>query len=130
MESAAMIGIHYRGEFYEFVPWTATVEWEVAPWGNWKMQARSDRHTIELTATTANAGTYVRAPTAHGLKFVCRDTTNGQLTLKLWKIVSGKPELLLEAYSNLGCLEVGGAPWNDAWVERCGLPFPETREGK
>ncbi len=121
MESAAMIGIHYRGNFYEFVPWNATVAWEVSTWGSWKMRASSDGHTIEITATTAESGTFVRAPTAEGLEFVCRDTTNGQLTLKLWHKVNGKTELLLKAHSSLCCLEVGGFPWDMAWIERCGL---------
>jgi tocopherol cyclase len=121
MESVAMVGIHYRDRFYEFVPWNAVVEWEVSPWGSWKMRACGDRHTVELTATTADAGTYVRAPTAQGLEFVCRDTTNGQLRLKLWQKVNGALNLLIEAYSSLGCLEVGGAPWETGWVDRCGL---------
>jgi tocopherol cyclase len=121
MESAAMVGVHYRGQFYEFVPWNATVEWDVSPWGAWKMRASRDRHTLELTATAPDAGTYVRAPTAKGLDFVCRDTTNGQLTLKLWQKINGNLELLIEAHSSLGCLEVGGSPWDTAWVERCGL---------
>lgn len=120
MESAAMVGVHYCGQFYEFVPWNGTVEWEVSPWGTWKMWARSDRHTVELAATAPDAGTYVRAPTAQGLDFVCRDTTNGQLTLKLWQKVKGNLELLVEAHSSLGCLEVGGAPWDTSWLERCG----------
>jgi tocopherol cyclase len=122
MESAAMVGIHYRGNFYEFAPWNASVEWEVSPWGAWTMRAKSDRHRVELTATTPNPGTYVRAPTAHGLDFVCRDTTNGQITLKLWE--KGRNEtnrLLLEAHSNLCCLEVGGAPWSHQWIDNCGL---------
>jgi tocopherol cyclase len=122
MESAAMVGIHYRGNFYEFAPWNASVEWEVSPWGAWTMRAKSDRHRVELTATTPNPGTYVRAPTAQGLDFVCRDTTNGQLTLKLWEKTRNKTHrLLLEAHSNLCCLEVGGAPWSHQWIDNCGL---------
>jgi hypothetical protein len=30
---AALIGVHFGGNFYEFVPWNGTVEWEVAQWG-------------------------------------------------------------------------------------------------
>ncbi|NJO11559.1 MAG: tocopherol cyclase, partial [Leptolyngbyaceae cyanobacterium SL_1_1] len=37
-ESVAMVGIHYRGQFYEFVPWNGRVNWQVEPWGCWQMQ--------------------------------------------------------------------------------------------
>ncbi|MGB8701321.1 MAG: tocopherol cyclase family protein, partial [Thermosynechococcaceae cyanobacterium] len=116
MEAAAMVGIHFRGTFYEFVPWNATVHWEIHPWGYWFMQASSDRHRIELTASAPDQPvTRVRAPTQTGLEWVCRDTTQGQLHLKLWQRQGNTWELILEAQSHLGCLEVGGYPWEQPW---------------
>ncbi|KAL9188307.1 hypothetical protein ACHAXT_006685 [Thalassiosira profunda] len=34
-ETLGLIGIHYEGIFYEIVPWTGEMEWEVWPWGRW-----------------------------------------------------------------------------------------------
>ncbi|MBF2000740.1 MAG: tocopherol cyclase family protein [Synechococcales cyanobacterium M58_A2018_015] len=115
MESVAMVGIHYRGRFYEFVPWNATVQWEIYPWGHWRMQAYSDRYQVELIGTTDQPGTALRAPTQQGLVFCCRDTMQGQLTLKLWEQRWGRSKLLLEATSSLCGLETGGSPWDGVW---------------
>jgi tocopherol cyclase len=120
MESPAMIGIHYRDQFYEFVPWNAQFNWQVEPWGHWYMHAENDRYRVELTASAPEQqGTLVRAPTQEGLAFVCRDTTRGQLHLKLWhrkpERAESELELVLDTYSELGCLEVGGEPWQQTW---------------
>jgi tocopherol cyclase len=120
MESVAMLGIHHRNTFYEFVPWNAEVRWTVDPWGYWYMRAENDSHIVELTASAPDhSGTLVRAPTQEGLAFVCRDTTKGQLRLKLWRRqrqrTESELELVLDAYSELGCLEVGGEPWQQPW---------------
>jgi tocopherol cyclase len=113
MESVAMIGIHYQGKFYEFVPWNATLHWEIHPWGYWHMTATNAQFTVELTATTSLTGTPLRAPTAQGLIYACRDTMNGELTLRLWETKTHKP--LLNAQSHLCGLEVGGGPWLTPW---------------
>lgn len=36
-EDVGLIGIHWQGRFIELVPWTASVNWHVAPWGSWKV---------------------------------------------------------------------------------------------
>jgi tocopherol cyclase len=118
LESVALIGIHYRGQFYEFVPWNAEVSWSIAPWGHWQMQARSDRYRVTLTGTTDLPGTPLRAPTADGLIFICRDTMRGTITLELFEQGSDQP--LLTATSQLGGLEVGGTGWDGVWDGRCG----------
>src|SRR6478672_439584 len=79
MESVAMICLHYRGKFYEFVPWNSQVSWNIEPWGSWKMQARNSQFEVELIGTTNSPGTYVRTPTEKGMAFCCRDTTHGEL---------------------------------------------------
>jgi tocopherol cyclase len=111
MESVAMVGVHYRGKFYEFVPWNAEVHWEIHPWGNWQMWAQTADYSVKLSATTDLPGTPLRAPTEQGLIFACRDTMRGQLTLEL----RDRSNLILEAHSSLCGLEVGGSPWDTVW---------------
>jgi tocopherol cyclase len=115
MEEVAMIGLHHRGQFYEFVPWNAAVNWQIAPWGDWQMTAESREYSIELKGTCpATAGTPLRAPTHRGMQFVCRDTLLGTIDLQLRRRHSRT--LLLEAHSSLGGLEIGGAPWDQPWL--------------
>ncbi|MBW4463876.1 MAG: tocopherol cyclase family protein [Pegethrix bostrychoides GSE-TBD4-15B] len=111
MESVAMVGIHWQGEFYEFVPWNSRVSWQIQPWGSWQVWAQSAEAAVELIATTDLPGTELRAPTQQGLQFCCRDTMRGQITLKLWQ----RDKLVLEAQSDLCGLEVGGNPWDQVW---------------
>ncbi len=113
IESVAMVGIHYRGKFYEFVPWNAAVEWHVAPWGFWHLSAKNDQFTVEVIGTTDRAPTLVRVPTADGLTLNCRDTTHGNVTVRLWQ--GDRAHLLLQATSSCGGLETGGAPWDEPW---------------
>lgn len=115
MESVALICIHYRGEFYEFVPWNSQVSWEIDPWGRWQMQASNDRFTVELTATTDQPGTRLRAPTQEGLTFVCRETMQGHLTLTLRSRLGNHSEVIFQATSSLCGVETGGGPWTETW---------------
>ena len=111
-----MIGVHYRGTFYEFVPWNAKVTWNIQPWGKWEMQATNSEYEITLVGTTDLPGTPLRAPTENGLQFVCKDTMRGQLNLKLSRRNKGKSSLILEAQSSLCGLETGGGGWDGSWV--------------
>lgn len=113
MESVALVCLHYRGTFYEFVPWNSQVHWQVEPWGKWQMQARNSRFEVELTGTTARPGTPLRAPTTEGLAFCCRDTMQGILTLTLRQ---RRGSTILQTTSSACGLEVGGGPWNDIWI--------------
>ncbi|RCJ28835.1 tocopherol cyclase [Nostoc minutum NIES-26] len=115
MESVAMIGLHYQGKFYEFVPWNSTVKWDIQPWGRWQMQARNLNYEVELTGTTHLPGTSLRAPTADGLKLCCRDTMQGKLNLELRKISDGESQIILKAQSSLCGLEIGGGSWDNSW---------------
>lgn len=112
MESVAMIGIHYRGIFYEFVPWNSEVSWQIKPWGEWQIQAQNSQFQVTLTATTKEPGTPLRAPTQDGLIFFCRDTMKGDIVLELKQ---GNQVILL-AKSDVCGVEVGGDPWTDTWV--------------
>lgn len=112
MESVAMVGIHYRGKFYEFVPWNSQVHWQIEPWGKWQMQAKNSQFQVSLTATTNSVGTPLRAPTQDGLIFFCRDTMQAEIILEL----RHQGSLILEAHSSLCGVEVGGSPWDETWV--------------
>ncbi|MBW4520298.1 MAG: tocopherol cyclase family protein [Scytolyngbya sp. HA4215-MV1] len=114
MESVAMVGIHHRGKFYEFVPWNGRVHWQVKPWGHWQMWAENADYQVELEGISDRPGTPLRAPTEQGLTFVCRDTMQGELTLTLKQRHSGK--VILTAHSHLCGLEVGGGPWDQVWT--------------
>jgi len=114
MESVAMVGVHYRGKFYEFVPWNSQVSWDIQPWGRWQMQARNGEYEVQLTGTTDLPGTPLRAPTVDGLRFCCRDTMRGRLNLELRE--SGSPSrIILKAQSSLCGLEIGGGDWDTSW---------------
>ncbi|MBW4556448.1 MAG: tocopherol cyclase family protein [Trichormus sp. ATA11-4-KO1] len=115
MESVAMIGLHYQGKFYEFVPWNSIVEWDIQPWGRWQMRARNLNYEIELAGTTHLPGTPLRAPTANGLLFCCRDTMQGKLDLELRKLSDRQPKIILKAQSGLCGLEIGGGSWDNSW---------------
>lgn len=111
-EEVALIGIHHQGQFYEFAPWNSEVGWRIEPWGNWQMWAKSNELRVTLTGTCNSLGTYVRTPTAQGLAFNCRDTTNGNLNLKLWDNCDRQ---IISASSHLAGLEVGGSEWDRVW---------------
>lgn len=114
-ESVGMVGIHYQGTFYEFVPWNGRVSWHISPWGRWHMQAEQSDYAVELMGHTTAPGVPVRVPTATGLEFCCRDTTEGHLRLKLWCKDGSEFRLILEAESNQAGLEVGGNNWAMDW---------------
>ncbi|MDF5727392.1 MAG: tocopherol cyclase family protein [Rhizonema sp. PD38] len=118
MESVAMIGLHYRDTFYEFVPWNSQVTWDIQPWGGWKMHAKNAKYEIELTGTTDLPGTPLRAPTTEGLVYCCRDTMQGQLNLELREFSGGERKIILQAYSSLCGLETGGESWLNSWQSR------------
>lgn len=129
-ESAALIGIHYGGIFYEFVPWNASVSWEITPWGKWHISAENETHMVELEATSEDPGTTLRAPTEEmGLAPACRDTCFGDLRLQLWERTSNgsKGKVILDVTSNMAGLEVGGGPWFNTWKAKAQMPEIVTR---
>lgn len=124
-ESPALIGVHYEGSFYEFVPWNGTVSWEISPWGFWRMSAENDAYMVELEATTREPGTPLRAPTIEGgLVTACQDTCYGDLKLQMWerRYDGSKGKLILDATSNMAAVEVGGGPWFSSWKGKSSSP--------
>lgn len=121
-EDVAMLGVHYGGRFYSVVPWEGRVSWSVAPWGRWSIRGVSDDGTeIELEAQCdAGAGTALRAPTAEGLREVCRDTFQGRATLT---VRSGGREVV-RATTSSAALETGGGPWDGDWDAQAAMAEP------
>ncbi|CAO2825953.1 unnamed protein product [Amaranthus hypochondriacus] len=125
IENAALVGVHYAGIFYEFVPWNGVVEWEIAPWGHWKISADNGSYNVELEATSDNPGTPLRAPTPeNGLAVACKDTCFGLLKLQIWERKSdgSKGKVVLEVTSKMAALEVGGGPWFESWKGKTTTP--------
>ncbi|XP_073129409.1 tocopherol cyclase, chloroplastic-like [Henckelia pumila] len=124
-ENAALIGVHYGGIFYEFVPWNGVVSWEVTQWGHWCISADNGIHAVELEATTEDPGTTLRAPTSEaGLAPACKDTCFAHLRLRLWeKRYDGtEGKVILDVTSNMAAVEVGGGPWFNSWKGKTNTP--------
>jgi tocopherol cyclase len=113
-EAVGLIGLHYQGQFYAFASRDTPMQWHISPWGTWLMNAENAHYCISLQGTTQDPGVWVRVPTQNGLQFLCRDTTQGHLRIKLWpKQQPTAP--ILEATSCLAGLEVGGQGWTKEW---------------
>ncbi|GMY17600.1 tocopherol cyclase, chloroplastic [Fagus crenata] len=124
-ENAALIGVHYGGIFYEFVPWNGVVGWEIAPWGKWYFVGENQTHKVELEATTKDLGTTLRAPTSEaGLSPACKDTCFGVLRLQMWerRYDGSKGKIILDVTSDMAALEVGGGPWFSTWKGETSAP--------
>ncbi|CAI5955453.1 unnamed protein product [Closterium sp. NIES-64] len=112
------VGLHWQGQFIEFVPNRGAVEWKVQPWGSWHMHAHNEQYEVTVEAHTlpGDNGTPLRAPTAEGMRFFCKDSFDGRVKLELRQRYSG--QLLLRAESTAAAVEVGGGPWWEAWEQR------------
>ncbi|XP_057799551.1 probable tocopherol cyclase, chloroplastic [Salvia miltiorrhiza] len=124
-ENAALIGVHYDGVFYEFVPWNGMVSWEVDPWGHWFFSAENEAYAVELKVTTKDPGTPLRAPTTEsGFSPACRDTCFGDLSMRLWeKRYDGtEGKVILDVTSSMAAAEVGGGPWFSTWKGKTRMP--------
>lgn len=124
-ENAALVGVHYDGIFYEFVPWNGVVSWEINQWGYWYISAENESHMVELVATTKDPGTTLRAPTTEaGLAPACKDNCSGALKLQIWKRTynGSKGKMILDVTSNMAAVEVGGGPWFNTWKGKTAAP--------
>jgi len=125
-EDVALVGLHYEGKFYEFVPWEGKVEWEIAPWGSWQMKAQTKTHEIKLEASTDSPGCRLRAPTHEGFVPLCTDTFDGKLKLQLWERNADGTlgKILLDTTSTMCALETGGGPWDETWSGKAFMRQP------
>ncbi|KAB1204377.1 Tocopherol cyclase, chloroplastic [Morella rubra] len=124
-ENAALIGVHYDGIFYEFVPWNGAVSWEISPWGYWFVAGENQTHKVELEATTKEHGTTLRAPTTEaGLAPACKDSCLAALRLQIWerRYDGSKGKNILDVTSNMAAVEVGGGPWFNTWKGETSTP--------
>lgn len=107
-EELGMVAIHYKGNFYEAVPWKGNVEWNVSTWGEWSLYGDRLEETFNYgfnsatptTTTTPFAaeiryrcdpkklpGLVFRAPTPkQGMVPFCRDTFEADCELTLWEL--------------------------------------------
>ena len=133
-EALGMVSVHYNGKFYEAVPWTGSMAWNVSTWGYWKLEGRStvgpnpfEVEIIYECDAEEIPGLVFRAPTPdEGMVYFCRDTFEADTTLTLWELeldTSTKefirragPPLIDRAKSAQGGAEIGGGPWWDSWV--------------
>ena len=131
-EDVGVIGLHYGGRFFEFVPWRGQVSWEVAPWGHWRCRSSTSTHEVELDATCAGRGTPLRAPTeSKGLAVLCRDSFEGQLTIRLYEKEAARGrgdqegrKLVVELHSKRAAVETGGGPWGETWAASAVMKQP------
>lgn len=132
-EALGMICVHFDGMFFEAVPWSGHMEWQVSTWGIWKLSGNSTfgsrPFAIEVTYecdAEKIPGLDFRAPTPdEGMVFFCRDTFVANTTLTLWELdwnVTTKsyfrkpgPPLIDRATSSQGGAEIGGGPWWSTW---------------
>ena len=55
------------------------LQWDVEPWGSWRVYARNAEYEALVEAKCESPGTPLRAPTAdRGLDVFCRDSFFGQ----------------------------------------------------
>ena len=132
-ESLGMVSVHYKGKFYEAVPWTGSMGWKVDTWGRWVLHGsctEGDRKfEVEVTYHVdpkETPGLVFRAPTPkEGMVYFCRDTFEADVCLTLWELEfddllkawvrKAGPPLIDQARSSQGGAEVGGGPWWDTW---------------
>lgn len=105
-ERIGMISFHWRGDLWEFAPWNCrVVRWD-AGWGDWRVEAEGDVYRALLETSSEYDGAVVPGPTLHGLDFVVRDGSRGNMRLRVWRRRSG--ELVLDARSSVAAVETGG----------------------
>ncbi len=112
-ESVGLVRLHYQGKFYQFESSRGELSWKVEPWGYWELKGKNEQFKLRIIGTTDQPGNYVRVPTTEGLQFRCRDTMQGKITVKL-RTLQG--QVIINAASFLGGLEIGGEPWDKTWI--------------
>mmetsp|Transcript_34081 Transcript_34081/g.108304 ORF Transcript_34081/g.108304 Transcript_34081/m.108304 type:complete len:125 (+) Transcript_34081:513-887(+) len=86
---------------------------------------------VEATCKPTD-GCVLRAPSAEGLRPLCKDTFFGELRVRVWdrrNAPSDKPgrvvgDPLLDVTSDLCGLEVGGGPWWSKWAASSKMAEP------
>ena len=131
-----MVSVHFNGKFYEAVPWTSTMTWDVDPWGRWAFKGRCTEKNgvphlcfeVEVLVTMdpdEYPGVALRAPTEDlGLAFFCKDSFYGNILLSLYELEligsdyvrKNAPPIIDRATSPRCGVEIGGGPWWSSWT--------------
>jgi len=119
-DAAAMVGLHYRGRFFDFrrVTWQTEIN---STTGHWQITAHGDGYEIELVAQAPTAELHhLQGPsptaTLHPISF---HTLAGQLGLRLYRGRSQQRTLILAAQTEYAALEAGGDGWTGSWAGSC-----------
>lgn len=114
-EEVAMIGLHWQGQFLQWLPENSRISWSISPWGSWRVEAEKPDYQIRLEGCTQRPGSPLLTPTTQGLRYSCRETLLGRIRLQLWRIRSQIRILEMDALSHWSGLEVGGDLWLQSW---------------
>ena len=122
---------------YQFLPIRAggeepaEIAWSVAPWGSWRVSAKTSTHECVVSCCIESADarpgdtTVLRAPVddhRRGMEPSCRESFRGRMTVSLWERkgrgwgsgARGRA-VLHEVVSDVAAVEVGGGPWDETW---------------
>jgi tocopherol cyclase len=132
-EEVAMIALHTKedlggatnGRFHPF----PNVKWTMGPWGSWRAEGSFEDLKVLIEAScdpAADPGIFVAIPTTEGMVDGSRETFEGRVRVRMWRCgaadgdESGAADtLLIDSSSDRCALELGGAPWDSAWVGEC-----------
>mmetsp|Transcript_12091 Transcript_12091/g.22623 ORF Transcript_12091/g.22623 Transcript_12091/m.22623 type:complete len:643 (-) Transcript_12091:59-1987(-) len=138
-EELGMVCVHLNGVFYEAVPWTGEMEWNVDPWGSWSFSAKCTSgerlFEVEVMAKCEEEGVVLRAPTPDlGLAYFCRDSFYANVELSLYEIdwdkdqrkyVRGNAILdKVKSIARTGAVEIGGGPYWNPWKGKSKMKEP------
>jgi tocopherol cyclase len=129
LEDVGLIGIHHQGAFYELNVKDSEIEWDVQPWGQWKITGKNKLFEAVVEATCDMPGTPLRAPTAaQGLAPFCRDSFGGVVRIRVWKAggqaAGAMPVIDVTSENKSGAVEVGGGPWWSGWQTKAEMSAP------
>jgi len=121
-EDVALVAVHTAdGRFFPF----PNIEWRVAPWGRWELDGSFEdtRISVRASCDDGDDGVRVLCPTADGMQPTSRETFDGRLSVRLWRVGSGgAEETIWQAETSQAALEVGGEPWEgDGWEGSCAV---------
>lgn len=138
-EELGMVCVHCNGTFYEAVPWTGEMEWDVDPWGSWTFSAKCTSgkrlFEVQVVAKCEQEGVVLRAPTQDlGLAYFCRDSFYANVELSLYELVWDPKErrhvrgnIILDKVKSIpktGAVEIGGGPYWNPWKGRSKMKQP------
>jgi len=129
LEDVGLIGIHHQGVFYELNVKDGEIEWDVEPWGTWRIIGKNKLFEAVVDATCDVPGTPLRAPTAdQGLAPFCRDSFGGVVRIRVWKAggqaAGAAPVINVTSEHKSGAVEVGGGPWWSGWQTKAEMSAP------